>query len=287
MSHGNHKGRAHGGTCLNCGGVLSGAFCAACGQSAHEGREPGIGHFLHDLVHEFLHLDGKVFRTLKALLFEPGRLTDEYWKGRIASWVRPIRLFLVAAAVHWLASTGVGPLNLQVILERETSGELSVSIASEPSKMAGKKGRVAATAEEHEAFLEKFRHTYSQIRYFSVVLFAGVSWLIYRRRQRHYVNHLIGALHFYAFWYLTAILSNELMRVSPTLEGVGMILSAVYLVIALRRLFGESRLRSTAMAGLLIAALGLIELGLGLVAASQVVKQGRLQSAPAVHGSAS
>lgn len=284
MSHGTHERHAHSGACLNCGAALSGAFCAVCGQSAHEGREPGIGHFLHELVHEFVHLDGKVFRTLKALLIEPGRLTDEYWKGRIASWVRPIRLFLVAAALHWLASTGVGPLNLQVILEREPSGEFAVSIASEPSTLAGKNGRVAATPGEHEAFLEKFRHTYAQIRYFSVVLFAGVSWLIYRRRQRYYVNHLIGALHFYAFWYLAAILGNELMRVTPALGGVGMVLSGVYLWLALQRLFGDSRLRAAVMTGVLIASLGLIELGLGLTAATRVIREGGLASAPVPAG---
>lgn len=287
MSHGKHDGQGHAASCLNCGAGLAGNYCASCGQSAHEGREPGIGHFVHELVHEFAHLDGKVFRTLKALLVEPGRLTDEYWKGRIVSWVRPIRLFLVAAAIHWLASTGVGPLNLQVILEREPSGEFAVSIASEPSALAGRNGRVPATAEEHDAFLEKFRHTYAQIRYFSVLLFAGVSWLIYRKRQRYFAHHLIAALHFYAFWYLTAILGNEMMRLAPGLGGVGMMLSGVYLVLTLRRLFGDSLVRAVVMAGVLIAALGLIELGLGLAAASQVVRQGGLQSPPAAHGSLS
>lgn len=263
--------------CLNCGQPLTGAYCAACGQSSHEGREPSLGHFLHDLVHEFLHVDGKLFQTLWALLLKPGLLTDEYWRGRMGSWIRPIRLFLVAVAIHWLASTGVGPLNLQVLLEREPSGEFSVSITSEPSKMAGKNGRVPATAAEHDEFLEKFKHRYAQIRYSSVLLFAAASWLIYRRRQRYYVNHLIGALHFYALWYLVAIGGNELMRFDARLGGVAMLVSGLYLCLALRRLYAESWVRTGLKALLLMGALGLIELSLGFIAASMVVREGGLR----------
>ncbi|MBX7186862.1 MAG: DUF3667 domain-containing protein [Vicinamibacteria bacterium] len=262
--------------CLNCGAVLSGAYCSACGQSAHEGREPSLGHFLHDLVHEFLHVDGKLFQTLWALLLKPGLLTDEYWRGRMGSWIRPIRLFLVAVAIHWLASTGVGPLNLQVLLEREPNGEFSVSIASEPSKMAGKNGRVPATAAEHDEFLEKFKHRYAQIRYSSVLIFAAASWLLYRRRQRYYVNHLVGALHFYALWYLVAIFGNELMGFDARLGGVGMLLSGLYLLLALRRLYAESWVRTVLKASLLMGALGFIELLLGSIAASVVASQGGL-----------
>lgn len=245
-------------------------------QSTHAGHEPSLSHFLHDLVHEFAHLDGKVFRTVTTLLKEPGRLTEEYWKGRIGSWVRPIRLFLVAAALHWLASTGVGPFNLQVLLEREPTGEFSVSITGDPSTMAGKNGRTPATVAEHDAFLEKFRHRYAQIRYFSVLIFAGVSFLLYRRRQRFFVNHVIGALHFYSLWYIVAIAANELARLDSRLSGLGMLVSALYLCVALKRLYGESWNLSVAKTLPLIIALGLIELSLGFAAASWVVRDGGL-----------
>ena len=276
MGHRKRKRHTAATECLNCGGPLVGAYCSACGQSSHEGREPSLGHFAHDLVHEVLHVDGKLFQTLWALVLKPGLLTAEYWQGRIGSWIRPIRLFLVAAALHWLASTGVGPLNLQVLLEREPSGEFSVSIASDPGKMAGKHGRVAATAAEHDAFLEKFRHRYAQIRYSSVLVFAAVSWLVYRRRQPYYVNHLIGALHFYALWYLVAVGANELMRLDSRLGGLGMLACTVYLALALKRLYAESWVRTTLKALLLTGALGLIELSLAFIAASLVLREGGL-----------
>ena len=37
---------------------------------------------VHDAVHEFLHLDGKIFATAHRLFLEPGELTDEHILGR-------------------------------------------------------------------------------------------------------------------------------------------------------------------------------------------------------------
>ena len=66
MGHRNRKRQREDVSCLNCGASADGAYCPSCGQSTHEGREPTLGHFLHDLFHEVAHLDGKVFRTLRA-----------------------------------------------------------------------------------------------------------------------------------------------------------------------------------------------------------------------------
>ena len=100
-------------SCANCGVQLSGAYCARCGQSAHEGRPPTIQYFFHDLTHEILHVDGKIFRSLSALLFRPGLLpTITRWSRR-AVGLGEIRLFLIAAALHLVFAPGIGPLNLR------------------------------------------------------------------------------------------------------------------------------------------------------------------------------
>lgn len=99
--------------CANCGTPLQGEFYSNCGQPAFEGHAPTLRYPFHDVTHEFLHVDGKIVRTIKALLLSPGLLTQEYWLGHIASWVRPIRLFLIIAAVHLFTTPGIGPLNFK------------------------------------------------------------------------------------------------------------------------------------------------------------------------------
>lgn len=90
--HGRADGPAHGSACLNCGTALLGSHCHACGQAAHVHRT--LGAFFHDLLHGVFHFEGKIWRTLPLLAWNPGRLTREYIDGRRASYVSPIALFL-------------------------------------------------------------------------------------------------------------------------------------------------------------------------------------------------
>ena len=85
----NHQLRA----CLDCGAQLHGRFCHGCGQKA---ARPilDIHEFLHEATHEFLHLDGKIFTTLKLLATKPGQLTKDFIEGRRARYISPIRLCL-------------------------------------------------------------------------------------------------------------------------------------------------------------------------------------------------
>ena len=85
-------GHTHESTCLNCGTVLIGPHCHACGQRAHVHRT--IGAFLHDLLHGALHFEGKTFRTLPLLAWKPGELTRRYIAGERARFVSPMALFL-------------------------------------------------------------------------------------------------------------------------------------------------------------------------------------------------
>ena len=94
--------------CLNCGTVLVGSHCHACGQPGHVHRT--IGAFFHDLAHGVFHFEGKIWRTVPMLTFRPGQLTREYVAGRRASYVSPIALFLFCvflmfAAIHNFGGT--------------------------------------------------------------------------------------------------------------------------------------------------------------------------------------
>jgi len=82
------------GLCLNCGAVLTGDYCASCGQSAHIHRS--VAAFFHDLLHGVLHFEGKTWRTLPLLAWRPGELTRRYIHGERARFVSPMALFLFA-----------------------------------------------------------------------------------------------------------------------------------------------------------------------------------------------
>jgi hypothetical protein len=79
--------------CLNCRAPLAGAFCATCGQKA-SAPNPTFHDFLHELFHELLHLDGRLFQSIRWLFTRPGFLTREHIEGRRASYAAPMRLYL-------------------------------------------------------------------------------------------------------------------------------------------------------------------------------------------------
>lgn len=78
--------------CRNCGTMLNGAYCAACGQAAHIHRS--LRSLGHDILHSAFHFEGKIFKTLPELFLRPGRLTRRYIDGERAKFVSPMALFL-------------------------------------------------------------------------------------------------------------------------------------------------------------------------------------------------
>ena len=79
--------------CANCGTSSPGRFCTNCGQRHRTPRDYALSHFLRHVVEEFTSLDSKIFRSLKSLLFSPGKLTAEWIAGKERSYVKPIQLF--------------------------------------------------------------------------------------------------------------------------------------------------------------------------------------------------
>ena len=63
--------------CANCGALLSGHYCARCGQRV-EHAVHSLSHFLREVAEDLTHADSRLWRTIGALLFKPGYLTREF-----------------------------------------------------------------------------------------------------------------------------------------------------------------------------------------------------------------
>jgi hypothetical protein len=87
--------------CLNCGATVQGRFCQQCGQENVEVKE-SFSHLLMHFVEDLTHFDGKLWKTLKLLLFKPGKLTQFYMDGKRATYIHPIRMYLFISAVFFL-----------------------------------------------------------------------------------------------------------------------------------------------------------------------------------------
>jgi len=96
--------------CLNCGTEVTGRFCQQCGQENVEVKESFFQLLIH-FVEDLTHFDGKLWKTVKLLLFKPGSLTKLYIEGKRASYIHPIRMYIFVSAVFFLFMfTGEAPL---------------------------------------------------------------------------------------------------------------------------------------------------------------------------------
>jgi hypothetical protein len=84
--------------CRNCDAAAPDAYCLSCGQET-DTRLPTVRQFMRDATGRLIAFDGRLWRTLFALLGKPGFLTREYFDGRRRRSLRPTRLFLVMSVI--------------------------------------------------------------------------------------------------------------------------------------------------------------------------------------------
>ena len=83
--------------CANCATPTSGRFCPECGPRNHRELVPPLGEWIAEFAEEVLLVEGRLPRTLAALFWPPGRLTEAWWSGQRARFVRPLRVYLLFA----------------------------------------------------------------------------------------------------------------------------------------------------------------------------------------------
>ncbi len=96
MSHHHGKGLPN---CQNCHYPLAelDKFCPNCGQQNTDGHV-SLHDLWHEVTHYFMHVDNKIFVTIKDL-FIPGKLTNEFFQGHRKRYIHPINLFFVVGVI--------------------------------------------------------------------------------------------------------------------------------------------------------------------------------------------
>ena len=103
------RGKVSTENCLNCGEVLTGQHCSHCGQRATV-RVLSLWGMLRDVLGDLTNFDSRLWRTLVPLAFRPGLLTQDFLRGRRASYTPPFRMYLIlSVAFFLLAQLGNDP----------------------------------------------------------------------------------------------------------------------------------------------------------------------------------
>jgi hypothetical protein len=228
--------------CTNCGNDLADVYCARCGEKQPSHHDLTLGHFLHEAVHELVHLDSKLFRTLYELMLKPGRLTAEYFAGRKKRYIAPIRLFLTLFAITFIAYSAFKPVaiySLEGLMRMDAKNQLKPKLEQAAAKRHISYEQLSTRIEV------RWQKNMSLVSMVSILSLAVLLKLLYFRR--YFTEHLVFSTHYMCFAYMMSLLLWPVylvigMKQGPTnyvLTVISIVVSCVYIYVALSRVYGQ------------------------------------------------
>lgn len=199
--------------CLNCGEPTVGRYCHACGQATGP-HNRSLWLFIQEFLDEFLKLDSKFLRTIVPLVIKPGYLTKQWVAGKRTTYITPLKLYVALSALCFLAISLV-PNNSVVRVDtgdKESLAQANADLRRESAKPGSSFEKLIQTQvskltaigpvgdENRKEFADKFVGRLSTANLLLLPIFALLFKLLYIRRSRFYVEHLVFALHYYAFF---------------------------------------------------------------------------------------
>ena len=242
------------------------AYCARCGEKRPHRDDWKLQSIAGETFSELTNVEhSKLWQTLKLLVFKPGELTREYWTGRRKTYLGPVKLYLVFFALSLLLYSihqATAVYDVRTLTAMAPEGPLALKLA----RAATERGVAVSSFTQEVSSRWQSYISMSQLAYPLVVALALK--LLFLRRQLYFAEHLIFALHVLAFVYLAfAILwplyflavspaqnsGNPLSPAYVASTAAGFLWMLVYLVVALRRAYGDNWLRASIYATLVFA----------------------------------
>jgi hypothetical protein len=250
--------------CQSCGQAHESKFCPACGEKKIDRHDFALKHFVEETFEGLTHFDNKFFKTVKALVTQPGQLSVYFAKGRRVQYLKPFQLFIICNLLFFLL---VGKMNTFSI-------SLSGFYFYEPYTFFGTQETVkhlANTDSEYAnlvtRFDEQMSHQSKTFILFFIPVFGLFFTLMFYRTKKYLSEHLVFATHFFSFvllfctvtslfitkpfYYFTH--SNYVSAYDAASTLISLLCYALYFAFAAKRFYGIKNI--TAIAGALGVAL--------------------------------
>ncbi len=269
--------------CLNCGARLTSRFCCHCGQK-NKDYHLSFKDLFSDFIEELLDFDSRVLLSLRKLFTRPGFLTSEYVKGRRVSYLPPVRIYLFASVVFFLAlslKTLVPAIQDNTFLTNlADTGDLGKTFShaidaqaddSNEGFLADSKDIIARNADSTNSgmsvtlgessfdmnqsdFLANFSDNFAKMMFFLLPVAALQLKVLYWRRKKLYIEHLIFSVHVHAFIFCLLILT-VMIAYKVVMWGV-ILWSMIYLYLAMKNYYGQSHPKTLSKMFLLLLSYG-------------------------------
>ena len=246
--------------CPNCQFSASGEFCSNCGQSRQEWNISTVA-WLRRAMSDVFDLDGRFVRTIRLLIAHPGELTEAWIDGRRASFVSPLRLYLLISAILFgvLALPGLSAAGSSGV-----EGALDSVIDNWTESADAVWYRSLQEVADDEAALTLMAANITENLPRAMFLLFPVGALLLkvliRRPKQNYVVHLVWTLHAHSVLFLISAVFALLdplrgtakYAVAYPIGAAGMLWGTWYFVKAFSRVYTRSFAKSAAIVTLAV-----------------------------------
>lgn len=265
---------ATGWQCPTCDARVTTPFCATCGEEPPAPRDLTLRGLTAKLIHLATSIDARTIRTARCLLRHPGALTIAWLRGVRKPYVAPFQLFLIANviffALQWLTGETVLSSSLDSHLHHQDWSALAGSLVSR---------KLQSTHTTLDLYAPVFDRAVVVNAKSLIILmtlpFALLLPLVFWRRQRPVMAHVVFALHLYTFlllFFCLALIAAKLSAllgfgglesapVDNVLSVVNVVACALYLFAAMGPVYGAAGALRWAQTIVLVVAVGALVLG--------------------------
>jgi hypothetical protein len=171
--------------CKNCGQYFETKFCGNCGQK--EPKRFTFKNLMHEIPHQFLHIDGQIITNLKRLSVNPGRIVNDYIGGKRKTYFPPFTYLIIVLAVYFITFKYSPNSNISLKFTPEVVGQEQPAL-----------DKISTWVNNNTRFLI----------FFFIPIIAIASKLLFKKSKFNYSEHIIVSTFYIALLYQFLIVSN-------------------------------------------------------------------------------
>ncbi len=221
--------------CKNCGSEQIDNYCSNCGQKIYTKRFTVRSFFF--VILNTLSIERGFFYTAKLLFTHPGKVVNDYIKGKTRSHYNPLKYLLISIGIYAFLIIGLNILDSSI----ETSNKI-LNKAENPLQMPKK-------------IMDSFKQIVNFLPLLIIPITSLLSKWFYKSKKLFYGEHLIINCFLFGQIFILISLFTSVVVIFPLLKGYFEIMTlfiyVVYLSYSLHSVFKDSPLIDTIKATLI------------------------------------
>ena len=174
----NHKTAINENNCINCGNHFEGSYCNKCGQKVINARYT-LKHFFN-IVFDSIDINRGVLYTAKLLTRNPGKVINDYLKGKTKDYYNPLSYLLIIFGIYAIIMIWFNVIDTSI----ENSNELL--------------GLEEKNTRFQSIVVVYMKRILSFMPVFILPFYSLISKWVFRKQKLYYAEHLIINCYLFA-----------------------------------------------------------------------------------------